>query len=181
MSFQYREEGQRALHDISFDIHAGQVILLVGANGSGKTTLLNLLLGLIKPTSGHILIDGKSLNEYDATQFRSYTATLLQNEEIYPVSLRDNLLISLADASASQDPDLTEKLDAATRMGGSYDFVQRLGYDRILNPVEYFATASPHFGMNGPIGDAVMHEMRMHSPVAVSPPASGGEKQRFVA
>lgn len=49
----------RALHDISFDIHRGESIGIVGRNGSGKSTLLQLICGIRQPTSGHIAVSGR--------------------------------------------------------------------------------------------------------------------------
>ncbi|OOB77046.1 MAG: ABC transporter [Epulopiscium sp. Nuni2H_MBin003] len=51
-----------ALDDISFEITKGKVIGLLGPNGSGKTTIIKLINGLIQPTKGEILIQGKPLN-----------------------------------------------------------------------------------------------------------------------
>ncbi|HEX2884359.1 MAG TPA: branched-chain amino acid ABC transporter ATP-binding protein/permease [Candidatus Limnocylindria bacterium] len=53
--------GIRALDGISLTIHEGEVVGLVGPNGSGKTTLVNLLSGALRPTSGDIRIDGRSV------------------------------------------------------------------------------------------------------------------------
>ena len=50
----------QALEDISLSIEAGRVVGLLGPNGSGKTTLIKLANGLLTPTSGEILIDGKA-------------------------------------------------------------------------------------------------------------------------
>jgi NitT/TauT family transport system ATP-binding protein len=58
-SFQQRETEIRAVADISLNIREGEFVSIVGASGCGKTTLLRMLDGLIKPTSGSILIDGK--------------------------------------------------------------------------------------------------------------------------
>ncbi|MFD5478394.1 ABC transporter ATP-binding protein [Streptomyces hawaiiensis] len=51
-----------AVKGISFNVEAGQVVTLIGTNGAGKTTTLRTLSGLLKPTSGKILFDGKPLN-----------------------------------------------------------------------------------------------------------------------
>ena len=47
-----------AVHTIDFTIKAGDFICIIGKSGSGKSTLLNMLVGLLRPTSGEILIDG---------------------------------------------------------------------------------------------------------------------------
>lgn len=54
-----------ALNDISFTLHEGEVLGIIGANGSGKTTLLKILSGIIKPTSGKVTIRGNVLSIID--------------------------------------------------------------------------------------------------------------------
>jgi ABC-type branched-subunit amino acid transport system ATPase component len=56
-----RFDGLAALTDIEFAIGAGTIAGLIGPNGAGKTTLFNIITGLIKPTSGELLFDGRSI------------------------------------------------------------------------------------------------------------------------
>lgn len=49
--------GRRVLEDVSFDLHAGEFIGLIGSNGAGKTTLLRVVLGLQRPTTGRLFVD----------------------------------------------------------------------------------------------------------------------------
>lgn len=50
----------RALTGVSFDVPAGETMVVFGPNGSGKTTLLKAMVGLLRPTSGEVLIEGKA-------------------------------------------------------------------------------------------------------------------------
>ena len=56
-------DGRSVLNDISFTLEHGEMILLTGISGSGKSVLLRLAIGLLKPDSGQILIDGKEIQE----------------------------------------------------------------------------------------------------------------------
>ena len=57
----YEVPDKRILNDINLDITKGEIVSIMGQSGSGKTTLLKLLTGLIRPTSGHILIDDQDI------------------------------------------------------------------------------------------------------------------------
>ncbi|HPU29116.1 MAG TPA: ABC transporter ATP-binding protein [Syntrophorhabdaceae bacterium] len=53
--------GLKALMDVSFDVHEGEIFGIIGPNGSGKTTLINCITGFIKPDSGKVLFQGKDI------------------------------------------------------------------------------------------------------------------------
>src|SRR5215211_5086541 len=57
-----RFPGVVALDDVSFDLRAGEVHVLVGENGAGKSTLVKLLSGIYQPDAGELLLDGKSVH-----------------------------------------------------------------------------------------------------------------------
>jgi branched-chain amino acid transport system ATP-binding protein len=52
----------RALHGVSFDVKAGEIVTLVGSNGAGKSTTLRAISGLLKPTSGEVLFEGRRID-----------------------------------------------------------------------------------------------------------------------
>ena len=54
--------GKVAVKDVSFQIRKGDIFGFLGPNGAGKTTTIRMMLGLIKPTSGKIIINGKDIS-----------------------------------------------------------------------------------------------------------------------
>jgi len=73
LTFTYPGADEPSLSNINLKIAAGSSIGIIGQTGAGKTTLMDLLLGLLPPTSGQILVDGRQL---DATQVRSWRANI---------------------------------------------------------------------------------------------------------
>lgn len=51
----------QAVHDVSFEVNQGEIVSLIGANGAGKTTILRTISGLIRPSKGTILFEGKPI------------------------------------------------------------------------------------------------------------------------
>jgi oligopeptide transport system ATP-binding protein len=64
--------GVRALSDVSLDLAEGETLALVGESGSGKTTLARAVLGLVRPTSGHVLFDGKDVAAMSGTALHAF-------------------------------------------------------------------------------------------------------------
>ncbi len=80
-----------ALKNISFTIKKGEFISLIGPSGCGKTTLLSILAGLITPTEGRVIMNGKELQEVDAS-----TGYMLQQDYLFPwKTIKENILIGL--------------------------------------------------------------------------------------
>jgi len=73
---EYTGQHVRALDGLSLEVADGEFVAVVGPSGCGKTTLLNILAGLVRPTGGRILVDGRdirdlrSLNEVAETLMR---------------------------------------------------------------------------------------------------------------
>lgn len=74
--------GRALLHDISVQLHRGEVLVLVGPNGAGKSTLLAALTGDIVPVSGLVLLDGQPITEIPHRQRARLRAVLLQSNEV---------------------------------------------------------------------------------------------------
>ena len=54
------------LHDVNLTVEKGQIIALLGANGAGKSTTIKAIMGLVKPSAGRILLDGRDLSGWPA-------------------------------------------------------------------------------------------------------------------
>jgi len=78
LSFAYREE-EKVLSDVSFEVRSGEVLFVGGTNGSGKTTLAKLVTGIIRPLSGRIFINGRSVESLDEAERFSVIGYALQN------------------------------------------------------------------------------------------------------
>ncbi|CAN7630339.1 ABC transporter ATP-binding protein/permease [Phyllobacterium sp. LjRoot231] len=82
-----------AVRHLSFTLHAGEVVALVGENGAGKTTLVKLLTRLYDPDEGRILLDGHDLREYDLEALRGNMGVIFQDFVRYNLSASDNIAV----------------------------------------------------------------------------------------
>ena len=98
--------GLTAVNQVDLQIHAGELIGLIGPNGAGKTTLFNLLMGLIKPSSGEVMLQGQRITGFKPHQVaRLGMVKTFQNVALFPeMTVLDNVLtggllrLSLQDA-----------------------------------------------------------------------------------
>jgi len=105
VKFKYPFNNNYILNGTSFTINMGDKLLIIGKNGSGKTTIIKLLLGLYQPESGHILINGYPLCEYDKGDLQKLYSVLFQSYVSYPLTLREN--VGLSDISKiNQDSEI---------------------------------------------------------------------------
>ena len=63
-----------AVDDVSFDLHNGEAIAVVGESGCGKSSLMKTILGLYRPTQGRVLFEGESIGEMNTAQMKAYRA-----------------------------------------------------------------------------------------------------------
>jgi len=92
LSFSYHK--QKYLYDLNLTIHRGEKIGIIGLSGAGKTTILKLLLKLYKNYEGQILFDDISLQDIRREDYLKYTAVVLQDTEVFNLSLEDNICLS---------------------------------------------------------------------------------------
>ncbi|MFO1131833.1 MAG: cyclic peptide export ABC transporter [Hyphomicrobiales bacterium] len=78
-----RETSSFALGPLDFELKSGEVVFLVGSNGSGKTTFMNVLCGLLEPTAGEILLDGRVLAPQDMDAYRSQFSAIFTQFHVF--------------------------------------------------------------------------------------------------
>lgn len=91
VTFRYDGAEKDTLKSISFTIHPGEKIALVGMNGAGKTTLVKLLCGLYQPTSGDIKINGVSIRKFTRDDYYRLFSPVFQNVQTAFFSLADTV------------------------------------------------------------------------------------------
>jgi branched-chain amino acid transport system ATP-binding protein len=85
----------RVLWDVSLEIGKSELVCIIGSNGAGKTTLMRCLSGLLPPTAGHLIVNGKSMEKAAAEEFvRAGIAHVPEGRRLFSaMSVRDNLLM----------------------------------------------------------------------------------------
>ncbi|WP_339308674.1 ABC transporter ATP-binding protein [Paenibacillus sp. FSL R5-0519] len=125
----YRYEGSDtySLRNVQASIPASGMTAIVGKSGAGKSTLIDLIMGLVRPESGRILIDGVPLSEERLLSWRSSIGYVSQDPFLFHTSIRENL--RLVDPNASE-----EQMWQALQFSSSAAFVRKLpqGLDTII-------------------------------------------------
>ncbi|BCN93065.1 ABC transporter ATP-binding protein/permease [Thiomicrorhabdus immobilis] len=93
LGFVYPGKTEPVLHQLNFEIKAGEKLALVGASGGGKTTLVQLLLGFYEATEGQVLYGGVPITEIGQSVVRANVATVLQHPALFNQSIRFNLTL----------------------------------------------------------------------------------------
>lgn len=81
LDYIYQPLNVHAVKGVSFEIKKGEFVALIGQNGSGKTTILKNLLGLLRPTSGKVLVAGKDTNVTAVAEMAQHVGFVLQNPD----------------------------------------------------------------------------------------------------
>lgn len=120
-------DGERAiLRDVSFTVSDGNFVAFVGTNGAGKSTTMRLINGLLKPTSGEVLIDGVPTSQLKTSELASKVGFLFQNpdRQICCKTVREELLFGFA-AQGRAGAEAEAKVDA---------MIERFGFDGDAEP-----------------------------------------------
>jgi ATP-binding cassette, subfamily B, bacterial PglK len=113
VSFRYSADRPLVIDKASCELPARSLIGIVGANGSGKTTLVDLILGLLRPESGTVTIDGIVLDASSQSAWQSTVAYVPQSVFLLDASLAENIALGVAPAEINQ-----RRLVEAVRLAG---------------------------------------------------------------
>jgi ATP-binding cassette subfamily B protein len=129
VGFRYPGAERWAVRHLSFTLHAGEVLALVGENGAGKTTLVKLLARLYDPDEGRILLDGHDLREFDVAALRANIGVIFQDFVRYHLTAADNIAVGRIEARGDRP-----RIEAAAARSLADEVIRRLpaGYDQVL-------------------------------------------------
>jgi ATP-binding cassette, subfamily B, bacterial len=113
------EPGHLVLDGVTFEVHAGETVALVGATGAGKSTLVGLVPRFFDPTVGRVLVDGHDLAHVQLASVRSQVSVVLQESFLFPMSIAENIAYGRPGASRSD-------VEAAGRAANVGEIVDRL-------------------------------------------------------
>ncbi|MFA0027102.1 type I secretion system permease/ATPase [Vibrio breoganii] len=93
VTFNYPDAPVSSIRDVSLTIQPGEKVAIIGRIGSGKTTLERLIMGLYKPTEGHVRIDDTDIQQLHHTDVRSNIGCVPQDITLFYGSIRDNITL----------------------------------------------------------------------------------------
>jgi energy-coupling factor transport system ATP-binding protein len=125
VAFGYGDQAE-VLHDINLEIHSGDVIAILGTNGAGKTTLVKHAIGLLKPRTGRVLVDGRDTREVSVAQIASTLGYVFQSPShmLFAPTVREELSFgptNLQHAPAEIEKEVKQALETVNLAGNEKD------------------------------------------------------------
>jgi ATP-binding cassette, subfamily B, bacterial len=106
------------LKGLNLTVKSGQKVALVGPSGAGKSTIVQLILKFYNPTEGGLFIDGKNINDYNLSEYRSNMAFVPQEVLLFGGTIRENILYGKPDANE-------EEIIEAAKKSNSWEFISQ--------------------------------------------------------
>ena len=123
----FRVDQKPILTDVSFSVHPGQTVAVMGPTGGGKTTLIHLLARFYNASEGEIRVDGCDVKKWKLRQLRGGIGTATQDVFLFSDTVEGNVAFGDQDLTLDEVQDFARRADAA-------EFIDRLpeGYDTII-------------------------------------------------
>ena len=120
VSYTYYKAEVPTIKNLSFTLHKGERLALVGLNGAGKTTLIKLMCGLYDPTEGEILLNGKPVDSYNREEYFTLFSAVFQDNMELPASIAENISGRLNEETDK------DKLTDCLKKSGLFEKVENL-------------------------------------------------------
>ncbi len=121
--------GERAvLKDVSFTIGSGEWVAILGGSGEGKTTILKLILGLLRPDSGRIMVDGEDITiktESELREVRMKFSIVFQEGALFDsLNVRENVAFCLREYTKQSEQEIDRRVRELLRVVGVEDAIE---------------------------------------------------------
>jgi ABC-type bacteriocin/lantibiotic exporter with double-glycine peptidase domain len=130
LSFSYSNSSKQVINNINIEIPKKYFIGIIGETGAGKSTLLDIILGLLKPSSGTILVDGIAINHNNMRSWQNLIGYVPQTIYLSDSSIAENIAFGV-----SIDEIDMSRVEQAAQMAQISDFIEnnlKLGYMTII-------------------------------------------------
>ena len=117
MNFSYRKDGQNVLEDVDVHIRSGETIGIIGGTGGSKSTFVQMIPRLYDVSEGAVCVGGIDVKKYDLDTLRDEVSMVLQKNELFSGTIKDNLRWGNAQAS-------DEEIQRVSRLAQADEFVQ---------------------------------------------------------
>ncbi|MBV9144725.1 MAG: ATP-binding cassette domain-containing protein [Acidobacteria bacterium] len=110
--------GKDIVHDVTLDVYAGELLVIVGASGAGKSSLLRLLNRLDEPTSGTVLLENRDYREIPTRELRRKMGMVMQRPFTFPGTVAENLRFGPRQQGRELSKDEVEQLLGSVGLSG---------------------------------------------------------------
>ncbi|MBL7013678.1 MAG: ABC transporter ATP-binding protein [Candidatus Marinimicrobia bacterium] len=117
--FQYNDESEQVLTNITFDINRGEIVALVGPSGAGKSTIADIIPRFYDINSGSILIDGKPVQTLEIKSIRSLMGIVSQETILFNDTIRNNIAYGM-------DVKNDDNIKSAAKAANAWEFIESL-------------------------------------------------------
>lgn len=117
--FQYNDESEQVLTNITFDINRGEIVALVGPSGAGKSTIADIIPRFYDINSGSILIDGKPVQTLEIKSIRSLMGIVSQETILFNDTIRNNIAYGM-------DVKNDDNIMSAAKAANAWEFIESL-------------------------------------------------------
>jgi ATP-binding cassette, subfamily B, bacterial CvaB/MchF/RaxB len=130
VSYRYSPTEPWVLEHVNLRVAAGECLAITGASGCGKTTLVKIMLGLLAPTHGEVLLDGKPIRRLGLQNYRRLIGTVMQEDRLFTGSLADNICFF------DPRPDM-DRIETCARLASVDDEIvdMPMGYNTLVGDI----------------------------------------------